>query len=147
MDSKFARAARGLSMAILLLAASGFQALFSAEETSIPGPSPASRHIVSAAEAKAAVAARSAERGARLETIARLLDTEMARAQLARWGLETGKVKTAVGRLSDRELAGLAARAEEVMADMQGGMSRTTRLFLIMWGVIIGSFLLVMIVT
>lgn len=116
---------------VLTLAAVQGYAL--AGDDSAPRRGLASQHIVSQAEARASAVTLSAERGARLEIIARFLDSEAARAQLANWGLDPHKVKTAVSRLNDRELADLAARAHGVMAGLQGGKRPITYYLLALW--------------
>jgi hypothetical protein len=82
------------------------------------------KHLVGEAEMRSSAAAAVSVREARLGKIASLLNTDDARAQLARWGVKPEGALAAVSRLDDSELASLAARAEGVMAGMEGEGNR-----------------------
>jgi hypothetical protein len=86
-----------------------------ADKSATPG------HIVSPGEIRAAAAAAPDARGMNIKKIAGFLDTDAARAQLGRWGIGADRAKAAVASLDDDELAYLAARADGVMARLEGG--------------------------
>ena len=81
----------------------------------------ATKHIVSPGDIQASAAAYPAVRGTSIEKIAGFLGTGAVRERLARWGVEPDQVMTAVGSLEASEVAYLEARADDVMARLQGG--------------------------
>lgn len=86
-----------------------------------PASGQSQKHIASSEEVRAAVTAVAAVRGAQIDKIAAVFDSGAGRRQLASWGISAERVKGAVSRLDDSELASLAARIDSVMANVQGG--------------------------
>ena len=113
---------------VLLLAA--FQSSTYAGETQKSEKDLTSKHIVPEREIRASAVAYSAERSARVDKVARFLDSEAAQNQLAQWGIKAEQVKSAISRLDNADLEYLAAQADNVMGDLQGG-SRSSRKLLI----------------
>jgi hypothetical protein len=84
-----------------------------------------SKHVVSPGEMRSAAAAAPAVRQTQVDKLAKVIDSEAARRELARWGLSAERAKAAVSRLDDSELAYLAARADGAFARLEGeGKSR-----------------------
>lgn len=113
-------------LAFVLLLASAFPISLGAGEPSGQSAATTPRHIASPAEVRAAAAAVPALRDARIDRIARVIDSGPAREMLGRWGIKPGQVLEAVSRLDDPELATLAARADGLLSDVQGGHLNTT---------------------
>jgi hypothetical protein len=82
------------------------------------------RHVVEPAEVRASAVAAVSEREANARRIAGLLDSKTARAAMARWGVSPERARVALSRLDDRELAALSAAADDLAADVQGGISK-----------------------
>ena len=96
-----------------------------------------SRHIASPEDVRTSVLAATAARQARIDKIAKTLDTEAVRGQLDRCGIGVDRVKTAVNRLGDAEISYLAARADGILAGVQGGHLSATFIL-----ILLGAFLL-----
>ena len=123
------------SSVILLLLLAALPSLAYAEDTPRPEKSLTAKHIVPEREVRASAVAYSAERNASVDKVARLLDSEAARKQLAQWGIKADQAKSAISRLDNAELEYLSAQADNVMGDLQGGKLKG-------WMVIAGAFLL-----
>jgi hypothetical protein len=113
-----------LSRAVLLFGLVALALLFPrsvlAGQSTGPDMTLESRHIVSPAEVRASALAAPAVRKAQVDQLARIIDSDVARRQLSRWGISAEQAKAAVAGLDDTELAYLAARAEGVMAELEG---------------------------
>lgn len=123
------------STVIIILILAAFQLSASAGATQKSEKSLTAKHIVTEKEIRASAVAFSAERNARVDKVARLLDSEAARKQLAQWGIKADQAKSVISRLDNKELEYLAAQADNVMGDLQGGRLKG-------WMVIAGAFLL-----
>jgi hypothetical protein len=123
------------STVIIILLLAAFQLSLYAGEIQKSEKGLNSKHIVPEREIRASAVAYSAERNARVDKVARLLDSEAAQNQLAQWGIKAEHVKSAISRLDNAELEYLAAQADNVMSDLQGGKLKG-------WMVIAGAFLL-----
>lgn len=96
-----------------------------AGQTPVAEKGAAPKHIASPGEIKASATAYGAARDANLKKVSGLLDNETVKAQLGRLGAGSAKLKAALAGLDDLELAYLAARADEVMAGVEGGLSKS----------------------
>ena len=112
-----------LSVILFVLLLAAFQSSAYAGKTQKSEKSLTAKHIVPEKEIQASAVAFSAERNARVDKVARLLDSEAARKQLAQWGIKVDQAKSAISRLDNAELEYLAAQADNVMGDLQGGSS------------------------
>ncbi|HSQ79234.1 MAG TPA: hypothetical protein VLN41_01440 [Candidatus Bathyarchaeia archaeon] len=112
------------NFAVGLLLATLFAASLYGGQAPATGRSP--QHIASPEEVRAAALAGPAGRGAGLEKIDGILDSATGREILSRWRISAAKAKAAVRALDDDEIASLAARADGVMAGLQGGESMRT---------------------
>jgi hypothetical protein len=110
-----------LATLIIVLAAS----MSLAGQTPAAEKGAAPKHIASPGEIKASAAAYGATRRANVEKVSGLLDNEAVRTQLGRLGAGAEQIKAAVAGLDDEELAYLAARADDVMAGVEGGLSKS----------------------
>lgn len=128
-------------LASLLLFASAFPISLRAGEPSGQAAATAPRHIASPGEVRAAAAAVPALRDARIDTIARVLESGPAREMLGRWGIRPAQALEAVSRLDDNEIAALAARADGFVSDVQGGHMNTTFVL-----ILLAAFLLPMVI-
>jgi broad specificity phosphatase PhoE len=133
----------GLNGIVLILGLIMFttvsQAYIHAGERPAPGQDP--KHIASSEEVRAAVTAAAAARGAQIDKIVAVLDSGAVRRQLAGWGISADRIKGAVSRLDESELADLAARADGVLADVLGGHSNTTFIL-----ILVAAFLLPLVI-
>jgi len=111
------------STVILLLLLAALPKLAHTQDTPRPEKSLTAKHILPEKEIRASAVAYSAERNARVDKVARLLDSEAARKQLAQWGIKADQAKSAISRLDNKELEYLSAQGDSVMADVQGGAS------------------------
>jgi hypothetical protein len=132
----FVRSTAILAVVVILFAAVS-QASPRAGSGAGPDQGSKAKHIASPEAARAAVTAVPAARAALIDKIDRVLESEAAREQLARWAIGADRAKAVVAGLGDEELAYLALRADGVMANLQGGRSNTT-----FYLILLGAFLL-----
>jgi len=123
MNNMLSKRKGRFSTVIIILFLAAFQLSASAGATQKSEKGLTAKHIVPEKEIQASAVAFSAERNARVDKVARLLDSEAARKQLAQWGIKVDQAKSAISRLDNAELEYLAAQADNVMGDLQGGSS------------------------
>ncbi len=87
----------------------------------IPQDSIAQSHIVSPADLQNALTASTQARQKNIETVRQFVSSPMAEKALKSAHLDANHVKDAVSRLSDSELAQLAARSSKAQADFAAG--------------------------
>lgn len=87
----------------------------------IPQDSIAQSHIVSPADLQNALTASTQARQKNIETVRQFVSSPMAEKALKSAHLDAKHVKDAVSRLSDSELAQLAARSSKAQADFAAG--------------------------
>ena len=87
----------------------------------IPQDSIAQSHIVSPADLQNALTASTQARQKNIETVRQFVSSAMAEKALKSAHLDAKQVKDAVSRLSDSELAQLAARSSKAQSDFAAG--------------------------
>lgn len=87
----------------------------------IPQDALAQSHVVSLAELQGAAVASTAARQKNIETLREFVSSPIAEKALKSAHVNAEQVKNAVSRLSDQELAQLAARASKAQADFAAG--------------------------
>lgn len=87
----------------------------------IPQDSLAQSHVVSPADLQNAVVATTQARQRNIETIRQFVSSPTAEKALTSAHMDARQVKESVSRLSDSELAQLAARASKAQADFAAG--------------------------
>ena len=87
----------------------------------IPQDSIAQSHIVSPADLQNALTASTQARQKNIETVRQFVSSPMAEKALKSAHLDAKQVKDAVSRLSDSELAQLAARSSKAQSDFAAG--------------------------
>jgi len=87
----------------------------------IPQDSIAQSHIVSPADLQNALTASTQARQKNIETVRQFVSSPMAEKALKSAHLDANHVKDAVSRLSDSELAQLAARSSKAQSDFAAG--------------------------
>ena len=87
----------------------------------IPQDSIAQSHIVSPADLQNALTAATQARQNNIETVRQFVSSPIAEKALKSAHLDPKQVKDAVSRLSDSELAQLAARSSKAQADFAAG--------------------------
>ncbi len=87
----------------------------------IPQDAFAQNHIVSPAELQNALSAATQARQKNMETIRGFVSSPAAEKALKSAHIDSGQVKNAVSRLSDSELAQLAARASKAQSEFAAG--------------------------
>lgn len=87
----------------------------------IPQDALAQSHVVSLAELQSAAVATTQTRERNIETLQQFVSSPTATKALKSAHIDGQRVKTAVSRLSDEELAQLASRASRAQADFAAG--------------------------
>ncbi len=98
----------------------------------IPQDALAQSHVVSLAELQRATLASTQARQRNIEAVQQFVSSPMAEKALKSAHLDTKQVKEAVSRLSDQELAKLAARSSKAQADFAAGTLSNRDLIIIL---------------
>ena len=98
----------------------------------IPQDALAQSHVVSPAELQSATVASTQARQRNIETIRQFVSSPTAEKALEVAHMDSKKVNDAVSRLSDRELAQLAARSSKAQADFAAGTLSNRDLIIIL---------------
>ena len=108
----------------------------------IPASLQAQAHVVSRDELQKAILAISETREHNRDTLRHLLSTPEAKEAMRSAGVDPQQVTTAIAQLSDKELADLAARADQAQADFVAGHGGTIGFiwFLILFALLVTIF-------
>ena len=98
----------------------------------IPQDALAQSHVVSPAELQSAVAAATQARQNNIETVRQFVSSPTAEKALKSAHIDAKQVKDAVSRLSDQELAQLAAQSSKAQADFAAGTLSNRDLIIIL---------------
>jgi CHASE3 domain sensor protein len=98
----------------------------------IPQDSLAQSHVVSPAELQSATVASTQVRQNNIETIQQFVSSPTAEKALKSAHMDSKQVKDAVSRLSDQELAQLAARSSKAQTDFAAGTLSNRDLIIIL---------------
>jgi hypothetical protein len=102
----------------------------------IPQDALAQSHVVSLAELQSAAVASTQARQRNIETIQHFVSSPTAEKALRAAHLDSKQVKDAVSRLSDQELAQLAARSNQAQADFAAGTLSDRDLIIILVAIV-----------
>jgi hypothetical protein len=98
----------------------------------IPHDALAQSHVMSPAELQSAVAAATQARQNNIETVRQFVSSPTAEKALKSAHIDAKQVKDAVSRLSDQELAQLAAQSSKAQADFAAGTLSNRDLIIIL---------------